>query len=118
MKDMLRSALGGPGGGSIFSNVSQGVENMGTARSLALNVMGAPNSAASEGFGGGFPPPLSAGLDGSATGGGQGPGSRRQSAIGGVGAGPRQILPGQLPGPAPATQRKGSIASVASMGGS
>ena len=118
MKDMLRSALGAPGGGSIFSNTSQNSENMGTRGGLGLNMMGAPGSATSDGFGQ-FPPPLSAGLDSAGV--GQGPGSRRQSGISGMGAsgvngGPRQILPGQLPGPGPSGQRKGSMASVASMG--
>ncbi|KAF2201727.1 SCA7-domain-containing protein [Delitschia confertaspora ATCC 74209] len=111
MKDMLRGALGVPAGGSIFSNPPQNSENMGTARGLALNMMGAPGSATNESFGQ-FVPPLSAGLDGGVT--GQAPNSRRQSSISGLGgpstnsAGPRQILPGQLPGPGP--QRKGSVA--------
>ncbi|KAF2714738.1 SCA7-domain-containing protein [Pleomassaria siparia CBS 279.74] len=124
MKDMLRSALGTPHGGSMFSSLTPNGENMGTSRGLALGVMGAPSSATTENFpqsaGGmnGFPPPLSAGLDGPS--GGMGSGSRRQSSIsmaGASSAGPRQVLPGQLPGPGP-QQRKGSIASVASMGGS
>lgn len=124
MKDMLRSALGAPHGGSIYSNVTPGAENIGSGRSLALGMMGAPASATSENFPssaggmGGFAPPLSAGIDGPA-GGGLNPGSRRQSSISMAGAstGPRQILPGQLPGPGP-QQRKGSIASVASVGAS
>lgn len=123
MKDMLRSALGTPLGGSIFSNMPPGGDNMGTGRSLALGMMGAPSSATTENFPqsaggmGGYAPPLSAGLDGSSS--SLNPGSRRQSSIGMANAsnGPRQILPGQLPGPGP-QQRKGSIASVASMGGS
>ncbi|ORY10468.1 SCA7, zinc-binding domain-domain-containing protein [Clohesyomyces aquaticus] len=122
MKDMLRSALGAPPGGTIFSNMPSNNDNMGTSRGLALGMMGAPQSATSENFPnsaggmGGFPPPLSAGLDGS----GMNPGSRRQSSInmgGSSNAGPRQILPGQLPGPGP-QQRKGSMASVASVGAS
>jgi SAGA-associated factor 73 len=126
MKDMLRSALGAPPqGGSIFGNVTASSENIGSGRSLALGMMGAPPSATTENFpnsAGGmsnFAPPLSAGLDGS-SGGNLNPGSRRQSSISMAGqssAGPRQILPGQLPGPGP-QQRKGSMASVASVGGS
>ncbi|KAF2270097.1 SCA7-domain-containing protein [Lojkania enalia] len=124
MKDMLRSALGTPHGGSIYSNVTPGAENIGTGRSLALGMMGAPSSATTENFPGSaggmgsFPPPLSAGIDGP-SGGGINPGSRRQSTISmaGSSAGPRQILPGQLPGPGP-QQRKGSMASVASVGAS
>ena len=115
MKDMLRSALGAPhGGGSIFS--SSNTENMGAGRSLTLGMMGAPNSATTENFPGsaggmgGFGAPMSAGLEG------PGAGSRRQSSISMAG-GPRQILPGQLPGPGP-QQRKGSMASVASVGAS
>lgn len=119
MKDMLRSALGAPNGGSIFSNGP--VENMSASRGLTLGMMGAPGSATTENFpgsagpmGAGFPPPLSAGLDGPQGGGLGNPGSRRQSSISLApnSAGPRQILPGQLPGP----QRKGSMASVASIG--
>ena len=101
MKGMIRSALGAPpgGGGSMFS----GGDNMSTGRGMALGMMGAPLSATNEHFpqSAGFGAPLSAGLDGGA-------GSRRPSAIGT--GGPRQILPGQLPGPG--QQRKGSMASV------
>ncbi|KAF2003168.1 SCA7-domain-containing protein [Amniculicola lignicola CBS 123094] len=119
MKDMLRSALGTPQNSSIFSNATPGGENMGTARSMAMGMMGAPNSATNENFpgggmggmgSGGYGAPLSAGLDG--PGGGMNPGSRRQSGIN-MGM-PRQILPGQLPGPGMQGQRKGSMASVAS----
>jgi SAGA-associated factor 73 len=122
MKDMLRSALGVPpggGGGGMYSAVTPS-ESMGTARSLAMGMMGAPSSATAENFPGsaggmGYGAPLSASLDGS---GGMGPGSRRQSSIAMQGGGgPRQILPGQLPGPGP-QQRKSSIASVASAGAS
>lgn len=124
MKDMLRSALGAPHGGSIFSNVPSGGDNM-SSRGLALSMMGAPGSATAENFPGsaggmgGFATPLSAGLDGP-TGSAMNTGSRRQSAIsmaGTTGGGPRQILPGQLPGPGP-QQRKGSMASVASVNAS
>ncbi|CAN9161387.1 unnamed protein product [Alternaria alternata] len=101
MKGMIRSALGAPpgGGGSMFS----GGDNMSTGRGMALGMMGAPLSATNEHFpqSAGFGAPLSAGLD-------SGAGSRRPSAIGA--GGPRQILPGQLPGPG--QQRKGSMASV------
>jgi SAGA-associated factor 73 len=101
MKGMIRSALGAPpgGGGSMFS----GGDNMSTGRGMALGMMGAPLSATNEHFpqSAGFSAPLSAGLD-------SGAGSRRPSAIGA--GGPRQILPGQLPGPG--QQRKGSMASV------
>jgi len=122
MKDMLRSALGTPPGGSLYSAVTPS-ESMGAPRGLALGMMGAPGSATTENFPGsaggmsGFAPPLSAGLDG--PGGSMNPGSRRQSSISmaSAGAGPRQILPGQLPGPGP-QQRKGSIASVASVNAS
>jgi SAGA-associated factor 73 len=120
MKEMLRSTLGTPGGGSIFSNTSQNAENLGTSRGMSLNMMGAPSSATSDSFGQ-FPPPLSAGLDTSGV--GQAPVSRRQSSISGLGAsavngGPRQIAPGQLPGPAPNGPRKGSMASVTSISAS
>jgi SAGA-associated factor 73 len=105
MKGMIRSALGAPpgGGGSMFSGMTSGGDNMNTGRGLALGMMGAPMSASNEHFpqSAGFGAPLSAGLD-------NGSGSRRPSAIG-MGA-PRQILPGQLPGPG--QQRKGSMASV------
>ncbi|KAH7125529.1 SCA7, zinc-binding domain-containing protein [Dendryphion nanum] len=125
MTDMFRSALGGSHGGSIFGSVTPSTDNIGTARGLALGMMGAPNSASTENFPGSaggmgsFPPPLSAGLDG--PGNGINPGSRRQSGIGmgaPLGTGPRQILPGQLPGPGPQQQRKGSVASVSSMNAS
>ncbi|KAF2821299.1 SCA7-domain-containing protein [Ophiobolus disseminans] len=114
MKGMIRSALGGTssGGGSIFSGMSNGGEGMNTGRGLALGMFGmggmgsgGPMSATGEQFpqSAGFP--LSAGLDGGA-------GSRRPSVMGGLGSagGPRQILPGQLPGPG--AQRKGSMTSV------
>ena len=112
---MLSSALGTPSTGSIYSAVTPGGDNLGTGRSLALGMMGAPGSATSDNFPGsaggmGGYGPLSAGLDG--------PGSRRQSSISMAApqsGGPRQILPGQLPGPGP-QQRKGSMASVASVG--
>jgi SAGA-associated factor 73 len=124
MKDMLRSALGAPHGASIFSNVNAGSENLGTARGLALGMMGVPQSATTENFPvsaggmGGFATPLSASMDGPA-GGGLMSGGRRPGSISMAGPtnGPRQILPGQLPGPGP-QQRKGSMASVASAGGS
>lgn len=118
MKGMIRSALGGPiggsgGGGGIFGNLSNGGENINSSRGLALGMFGmggmgsgGPMSATAEQFpqSAGFP--LSAGLD-------SGAGSRRPSVMGGMGSagGPRQILPGQLPGPG-AQARKGSMASV------
>ena len=115
MKDMLRSALGAPPAptaNSLYSAVTPSDPLSG--RNLSLGMMGAPNSATTEnfpnvGFGGA---PLSAGLDPPVNAGGSGLASRRQSSIGGinVGGGPRQILPGQLPGPGP-QQRKGSVAS-------
>ncbi|KAF2277795.1 SCA7-domain-containing protein [Westerdykella ornata] len=121
MKDMLRSALGGPHGGSIFGTMTPSTENVGS-RGLALNMLGAPSSATNEtfpssagGLGGGFAQPLSAGVDGSS---GMNPGNKRQSSISMAGPssnGPRHILPGQLPGPSPAA-RKSSVASVASVG--
>jgi SAGA-associated factor 73 len=93
------------------------------------------------GTGSGFTTPLSAGLDGPTSQSLQSqaqslqsgqqqqsqqqqPGSRRQSLLAGqaaaaaaAGGGPRQILPGQLPPPS-GGQRKASVASVASVGGS
>lgn len=93
------------------------------------------------GTGSGFATPLSAGLDGPTPQSHQSqvqsqqpgqqhqsqqqqqPGSRRQSLLAGQataaagGGGPRQILPGQLPPPS-GGQRKASVASVASVGGS
>jgi SAGA-associated factor 73 len=98
---------------------------MGSARGLGMGMLGAPSSATNENFSsngggmGGYAQPLSASVDGTG-GSGMNPGSRRQSSIsmaGPSGATPRQILPGQLPGPVP-HQRKGSMASVASLGAS
>lgn len=112
MKGMIRSALGAPpsGGGSIYSGMTPGADGMNTGRGLALGMMGAPMSASGEHFPqsaglGGFGQPLSAGLD-------SGAGSRRPSVMGMNNTGPRQILPGQLPGPGISQQRKGSMASV------
>jgi SAGA-associated factor 73 len=112
MKGMIRSALGAPpgGGGSLYSGMSSGQDGINTGRGLALGMFGmggsgAPMSATTEQFptSAGFP--LSAGLDGSA-------GSRRPSVMGlGSAGGPRQILPGQLPGPG-VQARKSSMASV------
>lgn len=106
MKDMIRSALGAPPGVSAFGNPPSATDGGGMG--LRLGLMGAPPSATSENFPGsaggmgGFP--MSAGLDGNM--------SRRQSSImANSGNGPRQILPGQLPGPG---QRKSSL----SVGGS
>ncbi|KAL1603379.1 SAGA complex subunit Sgf73 [Nothophoma quercina] len=107
MKDMIRSALGAPPGTSPFGNPPSATDGMNG--SLRLGMMGAPPSATSENFPGsagmgGFP--MSAGLDGGSM-------SRRQSGMmGNSGNGPRQILPGQLPGPG--GQRKSSL----SVGGS
>jgi SAGA-associated factor 73 len=109
MKGMIRSALGAPpgGGGTLYSGMSSGGDGMNTGRGLALGMFGmggmsgsgGPMSATNEHF------PLSAGLDGGA-------GSRRPSVMGlGSAGGPRQILPGQLPGPG-AQARKSSMASV------
>jgi len=107
MKDMIRSALGAPPGGSPFGNPPSATDGMN--RGLSLGMMGAPPSTTSENFPGsagmgGFP--MSAGLDGNM--------GRRQSGMGmsNGGNGPRQILPGQLPGPG--GQRKSSL----SVGGS
>jgi len=106
MKDMIRSALGTPPVASPFGNPPSATD--GSGMGLRLGMMGAPPSATSDGFPGsagmgGFP--MSAGLDG-----GMG---RRPSGLmaNNGGAGPRQILPGQLPGPG---QRKSSL----SVGGS
>jgi SAGA-associated factor 73 len=116
MKDMIRSALGTPPGGGMFSGMTPGGDGMGGNRGLTLGMMGAPpSSATAENFpssGGGmsnFGTPLSAGLDNHMG------GSRRPSTMGMAngGNGPRQILPGQLPGPGP-NQRKSSL----SVGGS
>lgn len=122
MKGLIRSALGAPpggggggGGGSIYSGMTPGADGMSSARGLSLGIMGAPMSATNEHFpqsaGGmsGFGAPLGAGLDHPG-----GAGSRRPSTIampgGAGGGGPRQILPGQLPGPG--QSRKSSMASV------
>jgi SAGA-associated factor 73 len=111
MKGMIRSAFGAPttGGGTIFSGMTQPADGMIAGRGLALGMFGmgglgsgGPMSASTEQFpqSAGFP--LSASLDGGA-------GSRRQSVMGpGSAGGPRQILPGQLPGPG-AQARKSSI---------
>lgn len=127
LKGMLRSAFSSEPGStnSLFGTVTPATDNPGSGRGLSLGMMGAPGSATNENFPnsaggmGGFATPLSAGLEGPA-GGGMNPGSRRQSSISMAGqnnAGPRQILPGQLPGPSP-QQRKGSMASVVSIGAS
>ncbi|KAF2638528.1 SCA7-domain-containing protein [Massarina eburnea CBS 473.64] len=114
MKGMLRSALGVPPStaNSMFTAGTPS-DTINSGRQLALGMMGAPSSATAENFPNvGFgSTPLSAGLDGPNSAGGLT--SRRQSGIGmGQGSGgPRQILPGQLPGPGP-QQRKGSVASV------
>jgi SAGA-associated factor 73 len=115
MKGMIRSALGTApgGGGTLYSGMSSGTDSMNAGRGLALGMFGmggmsgsgGPMSATNEQFptSAGFP--LSAGLDGGA-------GSRRPSVMGlGSAGGPRQILPGQLPGPG-AQARKSSMASV------
>jgi SAGA-associated factor 73 len=108
MKGMIHSALGAPpggGGGSIFSGMGSGADNTNTPRGLALGMFGVgglgstPMSATAEQF------PQSAGHDSNA-------GSRRPSVMGpGSAGGPRQILPGQLPGPG-AQARKSSMASA------
>jgi SAGA-associated factor 73 len=114
MKGMIRSALGAPpgGGGSLYSGMTPGADGMNSGRGLTLGMFGlggmgnsGPMSASTEQFpqSAGFP--LSAGLDG-------GVGSRRPSVMGmGSAGGPRQILPGQLPGPG-AQARKSSMASA------
>ncbi|KAH8724272.1 SCA7, zinc-binding domain-containing protein [Phaeosphaeriaceae sp. PMI808] len=114
MKGMIRSALGAPPGatGSLYSGITPGPDSLGSGRGLALGMFGmggmasaGPMSATGDQFpqSAGFP--LSAGLD-------SGAGSRRPSVMGlGSAGGPRQILPGQLPGPG-AQARKGSLASV------
>jgi SAGA-associated factor 73 len=111
MKGMIRSALGAPpgGGSGMFSSMTPGADGMNASRGLALGMFsmgsGGPISATNEQFPQSASFPLSAGLD---TGGG----SRRPSLMGlGSASGPRQILPGQLPGPG-AQVRKGSMASV------
>lgn len=106
MKDMIRSALGAPPGASALGNPPSATDSLNGG--LRLGMMGAPPSATSEGFPGsagmgGFP--MSAGLDGGSM--------RRQSGMmPSAPGGPRQILPGQLPGPG--GQRKSSL----SVGGS
>ncbi|KAF1961778.1 SCA7-domain-containing protein [Byssothecium circinans] len=108
MKDMLRSALGAPPSSTANAMYSAATPSDPlSGRHLSLGMMGAPGSATAENFpNAGFSTPLSAGLDG--------PVNRRQSSISGMSVGgqggPRQILPGQLPGPGP-QQRKGSVAS-------
>lgn len=107
MKDMIRSALGAPPGASALGNPPSATD--GINGGMRLGLMGAPPSATSENFPGnagmsGFS--MSAGLDGGNMG-------RRQSGMmANGGSGPRQILPGQLPGPG--GQRKSSL----SVGGS
>ncbi|KAI8942253.1 hypothetical protein NX059_000334 [Plenodomus lindquistii] len=116
MKGLIRSALGAPpgsGGGTIFTGMGLGGpmgmgDAMGTSSSRGLSLGMMPGSASQERFSESAFGPLSASLDSAA-------GSRRASAIGmgGAGAGggtggPRQILPGQLPGPGQA--RKSSVA--------
>lgn len=133
MKDMIRSALGAPPGVAAAMNNPFGNPPGSAAGSDAgmlafrSGLMGAPPSASSEGFPGsaglgGFPMGGGGGMDG-AGGGGVGTGGglgRRQSGImaagggagggaGGAGSGPRQILPGQLPGPG--GQRKSSLSA-------
>ncbi|KAF2995512.1 hypothetical protein E8E13_001227 [Curvularia kusanoi] len=105
MKDMIRSALGAPpGASSVFGNPPGTADGANAMGGLRLGIMGAPPSASSDGFPGsagmgGFP--MSAGLDGGM--------ARRQSGmLGSAGSGPRQILPGQLPGPG---QRKSSLSA-------
>jgi SAGA-associated factor 73 len=115
MKDMLRSALGAPptSSNNMYSAGTPS-DSMGSNRNMGMGMMGAPGSATEQNFPNsagsmGFGAPLSAGLDGSS---GMGQNARRQSSIAMQGGGgPRQILPGQLPGPGP-QQRKGSVASV------
>ncbi|OCL13454.1 SCA7-domain-containing protein [Glonium stellatum] len=122
MKDMLHNALGGARGAGLFSTAGPGD---GAARGLlglgvATSGDGFAAAGAGPGSASGFATPLSAGLDAP-----QQPG--RQSLLtgqaaataggGGGGGGPRQILPGQLPPPS-GGQRKASVASVASVGGS
>lgn len=107
MKGLIRSALGTPPGGGNAAFSGMGGDNLNSGRGLTLGMMGTPMSASVENFPssaglGGFGQPLSAGLDSGAN-------SRRPSTIG-MPTGPRQILPGQLPGPG---QRKGSMTSVA-----
>jgi SAGA-associated factor 73 len=112
MKDMLRSCLGNPPGASMHP---QNPDTMGAVRGLALSTGIMPGSATSENF-----PNSAGGMGGLASSMNtalEAQGSRRPSAInmGGAG-GPRMIAPGQLPGPG--LQRKGSMASVASVGAS
>jgi len=114
MKGMIRSALGTPpggssgGGGGMFSGFPLGGsgDGMNSARGLNMGMFGSMTPSAEQ-----FPQsagfPLSAGLD-------SGAGSRRPSVLGmgnANGGGPRQILPGQLPGPGQQA-RKSSMASV------
>ncbi|KAJ4369515.1 SAGA complex subunit Sgf73 [Didymella sp. IMI 355093] len=106
MGNMLRGALGNPPGMSAFGNPPSATDASGMG--LRLGMMGAPPSASSEGFPGsagmgGFP--MSAGLDSNM-------GRRQSGMIANGGNGPRQILPGQLPGPS--GHRKSSL----SVGGS
>jgi SAGA-associated factor 73 len=106
MGNMLRGALGNPPGMSTFGNPPSATDASGMG--LRLGMMGAPPSASSEGFPGsagmgGFP--MSAGLDGNM-------GRRQSGMMANGGNGPRQILPGQLPGPS--GHRKSSL----SVGGS
>ena len=129
---------GGGGGAGSGAGAGRGILGLG----VATGGEGFATTGPGPGTGSGFATPLSAGLDGPTSQSLQSqvqslqsgqqqqqsqqqqPGSRRQSLLAGQaaaavagGGGPRQILPGQLPPPS-GGQRKASVASVASVGGS
>jgi SAGA-associated factor 73 len=130
---------GDGGGGGSGGGAGRGMLGLGVATGGEGFV--ATGAGPGPGTGSGFATPISAGLDGpmpqlqqsqaqsqqpgqQQQSQQQQPGSRRQSLLAGQaaaaaagGGGPRQILPGQLPPPS-GGQRKASVASVASVGGS
>ena len=131
---------GDGGGAGAGSGAGAGRGMLGLGVATGGEGFAATGAGPGPGTGSGFATPLSAGLDGptpqslqsqaqSLQSGQQQqsqqqqPGSRRQSLLAGQaaaaagGGGPRQILPGQLPPPS-GGQRKASVASVASVGGS
>ena len=135
---LFSTAGPGDGGGtSAGSGAGAGRGMLGLGVATGGEGFAATGVGAGPGTGSGFATPLSAGLDGPTPQSQQlqsqsqqpgqqqqQPGSRRQSLLAGQaaaaaagGGGPRQILPGQLPPPS-GGQRKASVASVASVGGS
>ena len=134
---------GDGGGASAGSGAGAGRGMLGLGVATGGEGFATTGAGPGPGTGSGFATPLSAGLDGPTSQSLQSqvqslqsgqqqqqqsqqqqPGSRRQSLLAGqaaaaaaAGGGSRQILPGQLPPPS-GGQRKASVASVASVGGS